>query len=379
MNLEPTADEQELIDAVRAVSRDVLAPLAAEADANERVADDVIATLGEVGVLGLNLPAEYGGPGVGSVAMSHMVAAVAEGCGSTASIITAQYLATDAVLLGGTDAQRQDILPAAADGQLIGAFGLTEPGAGSNPAEMSTRAVRTETGWRLKGTKHFITNAGFADFIVVFAITDPEAAHRGISAFLVRPGELGDAISFNPPEKTMGLRGSPIYEFVIDAELPAEALLGEEGQGFATAMRVLDRGRIEVAAMSLGISRAALDAAIAWAKERKIGGKPINRLQGIAFKLADMHAKYRAAWLLTMEAAAVRDSGEDFTLESATAKLVASEAAGFITDEALQIHGGYGYTRDFPLERYARDVRIYRIYEGSSEIQRTIISRALAA
>ncbi|MBU8579810.1 acyl-CoA dehydrogenase family protein [Brevibacterium luteolum] len=378
MNLEPTADEQELIDAVRAVSRDVLAPQAAEADANERVADDVIATLGEVGVLGLNLPAEYGGPGVGSVAMSHMVAAVAEGCGSTASIITAHYLATDAVLLGGTDAQRQGILPAAADGRLIGAFGLTEPGAGSNPAEMSTRAERTETGWRLKGTKHFITNAGFADFIVVFAITDPEAAHRGISAFLVRPGELGEAISFNPPEKTMGLRGSPIYEFVIDAELPDEALLGEEGQGFATAMRVLDRGRIEVAAMSLGISRAALDAAIAWAKGRKIGGKPINRLQGIAFKLADMHAKHRAAWLLTMEAAAVRDSGADFTLESATAKLVASEAAGFITDEALQIHGGYGYTRDFPLERYARDVRIYRIYEGSSEIQRTIISRALA-
>lgn len=379
MNLEPTADEQELIDAVRAVSRDVLAPQAAEADANERVSDDVIATLGEVGVLGLNLPEEYGGPGVGSVAMSHMVAAVAEGCGSTASIITAQYLATDAVLLGGTEAQREEILPAAAEGQLIGAFGLTEPGAGSNPAEMSTRAVRTETGWHLKGTKHFITNAGFADFIVVFAITDPEAAHRGISAFLVRPSELGEAISFNPPEKTMGLRGSPIYEFVIDAELPAEALLGEEGQGFATAMRVLDRGRIEVAAMSLGISRAALDAAIGWAKERKIGGKPINRLQGIAFKLADMHAKYRAAWLLTMEAAAVRDSGEDFTLESATAKLVASEAAGFITDEALQIHGGYGFTRDFPLERYARDVRIYRIYEGSSEIQRTIISRALAA
>lgn len=378
MNLEPTADEQELIDAVRAVSRDVLAPQAAEADANERVSDDVIATLGEVGVLGLNLPEEYGGPGVGSVAMSHMVAAVAEGCGSTASIITAQYLATDAVLLGGTEAQREEILPAAAEGKLIGAFGLTEPGAGSNPAEMSTRAVRTETGWHLKGTKHFITNAGFADFIVVFAITDPEAAHRGISAFLVRPSELGDAISFNPPEKTMGLRGSPIYEFVIDAELPAEALLGEEGQGFATAMRVLDRGRIEVAAMSLGISRAALDAAIVWAKERKIGGKPINRLQGIAFKLADMHAKYRAAWLLTMEAAAVRDSGQDFTLESATAKLVASEAAGFITDEALQIHGGYGFTRDFPLERYARDVRIYRIYEGSSEIQRTIISRALA-
>ena len=169
----------------------------------------------------------------------------------------------------------------------------------------------------------------------------------------------------------MGLRGSPVYEFVIDTVVPEDAMLGNEGEGFTTAMRVLDRGRIEVAAMSLGIGKAALDAAVDWAGERKINGKPLNRLQGIAFKLADMYTKYRSAWLLTMDAAEQRDSGVDFTRSSATAKLAASEAAAFIADEALQIHGGYGFTRDFPLERYVRDARIYRIYEGSSEIQRT--------
>ena len=376
MELEPTPDERELIAAVAEVARGTLAPQAAAADEAERVAPEVLKTLASVGVFGLNLPEELGGPGIGSVAMSHMVAEVAQACAATASIITAHYLATDAILLGATDEQRRALLPAAAEGRTIGAFGLTEPGAGSNPVEMSTRAVRTEDGWHLKGAKHCITNAGFADFIVVFAITDPEAGHHGISAFLVEP-KTTPGVTFNTPEKTMGLRGSPIYEFVIDAHLPESALLGTEGDGFRTAMQVLDRGRIDVAAMSLGVSRAALDTAIAWAKERKISGKPINRLQGIAFKLADMHTRFRAAWLLTMEAAAARDSG-DFTLESATAKLFASEAAAFITDEALQIHGGYGFTRDFPLERYVRDVRIYRIYEGSSEIQRTIISRALS-
>lgn len=378
MNLEPTADEQELIDAVKEFADERLAPQAADADKNGFVADYVLPELGNMGVLGLNLPEEYGGPGVGSVAMSHMVAAIAGACASTASIITAQYLATDSILIGGTEEQKQDLLTKAAAGEVIGSFGLTEPGAGSNPAEMSTRAVRTENGWHLKGTKCFITNAGFADFIVVYAITDPEAAHRGISAFIVDTKNIDGTLDFNPPEKTMGLRGSPVYEFTIDAHLPEDALLGEEGQGFKTAMKVLDNGRIEVAAMSIGVAKAALDEAVAWAGTRKIGGKPINRLQGIAFKLADMHTRYRSAFLLTMEAAAKRDEG-DFTLESATAKLAASEAAAFITDEALQIHGGYGFTQDFNLERYARDVRIYRIYEGSSEIQRTIISRALSS
>lgn len=369
-------DEKMLIDAVEELSNEVLEPQAAQTDESEEIPHDVIKALANMGVMGLNLPEEYGGPGISSVAMTHMVAAVAGGCGSTASIVTAHYLATDSVLIGGTEEQKKAYLPRAASGEVIGAFGLTEPGAGSNPAEMSTKAVRTENGWHLKGTKHFITNAGFADFVVVYAITDPEAGHRGISAFLVDTAKV-EGIVVGGHEKTMGLRGSPVYEISFDCELPADALLGEEGQGFKTAMKVLDRGRIEVAAMSIGISRKAMEHAVAWSKTRHINGKPIAALQAIAFKLADIHASYQQAFLVTMDAAHSRDTGEDFTIKSATAKLVASEAAAFITDEALQIHGGYGFTRDFPLERYARDVRIFRIYEGSSEIQRTIIGRQL--
>ncbi|MGX6451184.1 acyl-CoA dehydrogenase family protein [Brevibacterium paucivorans] len=369
-------DEKMLIEAVEELSNEVLEPQAAKTDETEAIPHDVIKALANMGVMGLNLPEEYGGPGVSSVAMTHMVAAVAGGCGSTASIVTAHYLATDSVLIGGTDEQKNAYLPRAASGEVIGAFGLTEPGAGSNPAEMSTKAVRTDNGWHLKGTKHFITNAGFADFVVVYAITDPEAGHRGISAFLVDTAKV-EGIVVGGHEKTMGLRGSPVYEISFDCELPADALLGEEGQGFKTAMKVLDRGRIEVAAMSIGISRKAMEHAVAWSKTRHINGKPIAALQAIAFKLADIYARYQQAFLVTMDAAHSRDTGEDFTIKSATAKLVASEAAAFITDEALQIHGGYGFTRDFPLERYARDVRIFRIYEGSSEIQRTIIGRQL--
>lgn len=369
-------DEKMLIDAVEELSNEVLEPQAAQTDESEEIPHDVIKALANMGVMGLNLPEEYGGPGISSVAMTHMVAAVAGGCGSTASIVTAHYLATDSVLIGGTEEQKNAYLPRAASGEVIGAFGLTEPGAGSNPAEMSTKAVRTDNGWHLKGTKHFITNAGFADFVVVYAITDPEAGHRGISAFLVDTAKV-EGIVVGGHEKTMGLRGSPVYEISFDCELPADALLGEEGQGFKTAMKVLDRGRIEVAAMSIGISRKAMEHAVAWSKTRHINGKPIAALQAIAFKLADIHARYQQAFLVTMDAAHSRDTGEDFTIKSATAKLVASEAAAFITDEALQIHGGYGFTRDFPLERYARDVRIFRIYEGSSEIQRTIIGRQL--
>lgn len=369
-------DEKMLIEAVEELSNEVLEPQAAKTDETEEIPHDVIKALANMGVMGLNLPEEYGGPGISSVAMTHMVAAVAGGCGSTASIVTAHYLATDSVLIGGTDEQKNAYLPRAASGEVIGAFGLTEPGAGSNPAEMSTKAVRTDNGWHLKGTKHFITNAGFADFVVVYAITDPEAGHRGISAFLVDTAKV-DGIVVGGHEKTMGLRGSPVYEISFDCELPADALLGEEGQGFKTAMKVLDRGRIEVAAMSIGISRKAMEHAVAWSKSRHINGKPIAAMQAIAFKLADIYARYQQAFLVTMDAAHSRDTGEDFTIKSATAKLVASEAAAFITDEALQIHGGYGFTRDFPLERYARDVRIFRIYEGSSEIQRTIIGRQL--
>ena len=304
-----------------------------------------------------------------------MVEAVSAACASTASALTAHFLATDSILIGGTEEQRQEWLPRCASGELLGAFGLTEPAAGSNAADMRTRAVRETGGWRIRGSKHYITNAREADFIVLYAKTDPETGARGISAFLIPKGTAG--VTFANPEKTMGLRGSTIYELALDCWLPADALLGEENQGFRTAMEVLDRGRVEVAAMSLGIARAAMEYALKWVDERQIGTKPLSAYQGTQWRIADMHAQFQAARLLTQQAAARRDSGERFSLESATAKLFAAEACGFITDAALQLHGGYGYIRDLPLERFVRDARILRIFEGTSEVQKIIISRAV--
>ncbi|NNN28219.1 acyl-CoA dehydrogenase family protein [Pseudomonas nitroreducens] len=375
MNFDIDATELAIVDSAERVCRDVLAANAQRYDEEEAFCAESLQALGELGFMGINLPETYGGFGIGSLAMSRVVEAVSAACASTASALTAHFLATDSILIGGTEEQRQEWLPRCASGELLGAFGLTEPAAGSNPADMRTRAVRETGGWRIRGSKHYITNAREADFIVLYAKTDPEAGARGISAFLIPKGTVG--VTFANPEKTMGLRGSTIYELALDCWLPADALLGEENQGFRTAMEVLDRGRVEVAAMSLGIARAAMEYALKWVDERQIGTKPLSAYQGTQWRIADMHAQFEAARLLTMQAAARRDSGERFSLESATAKLFAAEACGFITDAALQLHGGYGYIRDLPLERFVRDARILRIFEGTSEVQKIIISRAV--
>ncbi|MFV3372101.1 acyl-CoA dehydrogenase family protein [Pseudomonas sp. NY15435] len=375
MNFEIDATELAIVDSAERVCRDVLAANAQRYDEEEVFCAESLQALGELGFMGINLPETYGGFGIGSLAMSRVVEAVSAACASTASALTAHFLATDSILIGATEEQRQEWLPRCASGELLGAFGLTEPAAGSNPADMRTRAVRETGGWRIRGSKHYITNAREADFIVLYAKTDPEAGARGISAFLIPKGTAG--VTFANPEKTMGLRGSTIYELALDCWLPADALLGEENQGFRTAMEVLDRGRVEVAAMSLGIARAAMEYALKWVDERQIGPKPLSAYQGTQWRIADMHAQFQAARLLTQQAAARRDSGERFSLESATAKLFAAEACGFITDAALQLHGGYGYIRDLPLERFVRDARILRIFEGTSEVQKIIISRAV--
>ena len=375
MNFDIDATELAIVDSAERVCRDVLAANAQRYDEEEAFCAESLQALGELGFMGINLPEPYGGFGIGSLAMSRVVEAVSAACASTASALTAHFLATDSILIGGTEEQRQEWLPRCASGELLGAFGLTEPAAGSNPADMRTRAVRETGGWRIRGSKHYITNAREADFIVLYAKTDPEAGARGISAFLIPKGTAG--VTFANPEKTMGLRGSTIYELALDCWLPADALLGEENQGFRTAMEVLDRGRVEVAAMSLGIARAAMEYALKWVDERQIGTKPLSAYQGTQWRIADMHAQFQAARLLTQQAAARRDSGERFSLESATAKLFAAEACGFITDAALQLHGGYGYIRDLPLERFVRDARILRIFEGTSEVQKIIISRAV--
>lgn len=374
-------EERMFCEVLERLCADRIAPLAAETDESSHFVTEQLVTLGESGMMGANLPEDYGGSGISSPALLRVVSIVAGACGSTASALTAHYLATDSIVLGGNEGQMQEWLPRAANGEALGAFALTEPTAGSDPADMKTRARRTGNGWHIKGTKCFISNGGVADFVVVYAVTDPEKAHRGISAFILPKGTPG--FESGPPERTMGLKGGHVFTLNLDCELPQDALLGEEGKGFRTAMQVLDNGRIEVAAQCLGLAGAAMDAAIAYTRERIIGGMPLVERQGIRWMIADMGVAFHSALLLSQDAARQRDlahrHGGRFSLAASMAKLIASEAAGRIADTALQLHGGYGYTRDFPIERINRDLRIMRIYEGSSEIQRTIISGGMLA
>ncbi|NLH81089.1 MAG: acyl-CoA dehydrogenase [Phyllobacteriaceae bacterium] len=366
-----------ILTGVEAFAREVLAPMAAEIDETGRFAGVHLPKLAEMGLMGLNLAAEDGGLGVDAWTIFEATAIVAGACGSTASMITAHWLATDSIVHGGSPEQRARWLPRAAAGEILGAFGLTEPGAGSNPVDMTTRAVREGEGWRLHGVKHFISNAAHADFIVVYAKTDPTAGARGISAFVVEPSAGG--VTIGGPERTMGLRGGHVFEVVLDCLVPDENRLGAPGSGFKTALKTLDAGRLDIAACAVGVAEAAFAAAIAWAKSRIVEGRPIAEFQGLQWKIADMGLDLAASRGLADAATAKRAKGERFSTEAAMAKLHASEMAGRVTDAALQIHGGYGYTRDFPLERWARDVRILRIYEGSSEIQRNILARTLLA
>ncbi len=367
--------DSEIVAAVADFCREVLAPSAAKIDAEEIFATCHRSALSELGIMGLGLPHEYGGTGLDPLTLFDCVALIAGACGSTASMVTAHYLAADSILYGGSDAQKTNWLPDAAKGVRLGAFALTEPGAGSNPADMMTTARKEGDNYRLQGTKHFISNAGEADFIVVYAKTDPAAGARGISAFVVEPAMGG--VQVGPHERTMGLRGGHVFEVAIDCVVPEQNRLGPEGSGFRTALKVLDAGRLEIAACCVGIAEAAFAAACDWARSRHVGGAPIAEFQGIQWMLADMATDIAAARGLGHAAAVKRAAGQRYSLESSMAKLFASEMAGRVTDRALQIHGGYGYTRDFPLERYARDARIMRIYEGSSEIQRNIIARTI--
>lgn len=374
-------EERAFADMLERYAAEELAPRAAETDETAAFVRPQLRGLAELGLLGANLPESDGGPGLSAPALLRAVQIVAGACGSTVSALTAHYLATDSILLGGTPEQRARWLPRCATGEILGAFGLTEPTAGSDPADMKTRARRDGDGWHLTGSKCFISNGGEADFVIVYAVTDAQAKHRGISAFIVPTDTPGFAAG--KPERTMGLKGGHVFTLSLDCHLPADALLGAEGQGFKTAMKVLDNGRIEVAAMCLGIAEAALKAAVTYAKDRVIGGEPLANRQGIRWQLADLATDYNAALLVAQEAARQREAahhgGPRFSLAASQAKLVCSEMAHRVTDGALQIHGGYGFTRDLPLERYARDVRIMRIYEGSSEIQRNIIAAHLLA
>lgn len=365
----------EIADAISRFAQTELAPRAAQVDRDELSTTRYVAQLAELGVMGMNLPERWGGVDASPVAIVLSLVEIAKACASTSSMIGAHYLATDSILIGGDDALRDRYLPDAASGNKLGAFALTEPRAGSNPADMATRATREGDGYRLTGVKHFISNADAAGFIVVYAKTDPDAGARGISAFVVDRHMPG--VDVAPAEKLMGIRGAPAHELAFDCFVPAVNRIGVEGSGFRTAMKVLDNSRLDVAATSIGIAEAALSAAIGWLKERRVGGEPLSSRQGLQWTIADMKTRLEAAWLLTLQAAAKRAAGEAFTQDASMAKLYASEMVAFVTDAALQMHGGYGFTREMPLERYVRDARILRIYEGSSEIQRTVIARSV--
>jgi alkylation response protein AidB-like acyl-CoA dehydrogenase len=371
-------EEQRLIQrTARDIAERRLAPKAAARDVSGEFPVAELRELAAVGLLGVAVPDELGGAGAGAVAYSLAMQELARIDASVAVAVSVTNMVAELIAKVGTDEQRRAHVPRLCSGEAVcGSFALSEPQAGSDPAAMTTSAVRTSTGWRLTGTKQWITSGDRAGVLVVWAMTDPGAGHRGITAFLVRGGAAG--LSVSRAEEKMGLHGSSTVQLVLDGvEVGDGDVLGGVGGGFRLAMMALDGGRIGIASQAVGIARGALEAAITYATEREQFGVPIIKHQAVGNMLADAATWLDAAYLLTMRAASRKERGESFSQEAAMAKLFASEHAGKICDLALQVHGGYGYTRDFPVERAYRDVRVTRIYEGTSEIQRIVIARAL--
>ncbi len=336
-----------------------------------------IKELGKLGIMGVIFPAEYGGSALGYVEYVIAIEELSRVDGSVGIIVAAHNsLCSNHIFLAGSEAQKRKYVPKLAAGEFIGAWGLTEPGAGSDAGSARTTAVKKGKEWVLNGTKTFITNGHYADVIVVVAVTDKSAHTHGLSAFVVEKGTKG----FRPGKKEnkLGLRASDTAELIFeDCVIPAGNLLGAEGDGFVDSMRVLDGGRISIAALSLGIGQGAYECALKYAKGRKQFGKTIGEFQAIQWKLADMATELDAARLLTMRAASMKDKGLKTTQESSMAKLYASEVAVRCANESVQIHGGYGFIKDYPAEKFYRDVKLCTIGEGTSEIQRLVIARQL--
>ena len=373
-------EEQNLIrDMVREFAEKEVGPSARIRDEEEHFDRDLMfGRLAELGLTGIIFPEQYGGGGADYISYAIAVEELSRVCASTGVTLSAHIsLGSNPIFLFGTEEQKQRFLKPMAQGEKLGAFGLTEPSAGSDAGGTRTTAVRDGSDWIVNGTKIFITNAGEGDTYVVFARTDKDAEkHHGISAFIVEKGTPG--FSFGKKEKKLGIRSSPTLELIFDTcRIPAENMLGEAGKGFKIAMKTLDGGRIGIASQALGIAQGALDASVAYARERRQFDSPIARFQGVQFQLADMATQVEAARLLVYKAAYRASAGLPYSTDSAMAKLFASETAMRVTTQAVQIFGGYGYTREFPVERMMRDAKITEIYEGTSEIQRLVIGTAL--
>ncbi len=375
MDFSFTEEQLALRAVVRDFAREEIAPLAVKLDREPRFPWETLRKMGELGLLGVTTPEDYGGAGLDNVTYAVLVEEVAAADASHATIMSVTNGLPQSLLLRhGTEEQKRRYLPRLASGEWIGAFCLSEPHAGSDAVALSTRAERVEGGYRLNGTKAWVTSGGEAQLYLVMAKTDPAAGARGVSAFLVEKDTPG--LTFGRAEEKLGQHAAITRSLTFDDCLvPEDALLGAEGQGFVVAMSGLDGGRISIASLAVGVARAAFEAARDYADQRKAFGQAIHEFQAIGFKVADMATSIDAARLLTLRAAWLKDAGFRVTREAAMAKLFASESATAVTHDALQVLGGYGYTKDFPVERYFRDARVTEIYEGTSEIQRMVIHR----
>ncbi|HKD66603.1 MAG TPA: acyl-CoA dehydrogenase [Candidatus Binataceae bacterium] len=374
MDLELSDSQARVRDTVRRFAAERLDAAGVETDRTHRFPAEVVRELAELGIMGIFVPEAYGGAGMDHVSYALAIEELSVQCAATGVIVSAHSSLAMWPILGlGTEQQKRRFLPAMAAGNHIGCFALTEPQAGSDAAGQKTRAVRDGDSYVINGTKNFITNGPQASVAVLFAMTDPAASHRGISAFIVDTTTPGWQVVHN--EDKMGIHGAHSAQLSFsDMRVPADCLLTEEGQGFKVAMKTLDGGRIGIAAQAVGIGRAALEESLKYATDRRAFGAPIASFQAIQWKLADMAVEVDAARMLTLQAAALKDAGKVHTKESAMAKLFAAETAMKAATEAVQIHGGYGYTKEFKVERFFRDAKITEIYEGTSEIQRLVIA-----
>ena len=374
MDFKFTTEEQDIISMLKDFCLKEVQPIAAEVDEQERYPEETVAKLAEMGMMGIPFPEEYGGSGLSYVTYIAACEELAKYCASTSVTVSAHCsLCSWPISEFGTDAQKKKYLTPLATGEKIGAFGLTEPGAGTDAAMQKTTAVDKGDHWLINGTKIFITNGGVADIFVIFAMTDKAAGNKGITAFIVEKDFPGFKVGAH--EKKMGIRASSTTELIFeDMIVPKENLLGELNKGFKVAMMTLDGGRIGIAAQALGIAEAAIDECVKYVTQRVQFGKPISAFQNTQFQLADMQAKVEASRLLIYRAAQAKQDHEPYTHLAAMAKLFASETASDVTRRSLQLIGGYGYTREYPFERFMRDAKITEIYEGTSEVQKMVIA-----
>jgi len=369
-----TSEQEMIMLMARDFAKKELEPYAEERDSEEIFPEDTVKKMGELGLMGMMVPVEYGGSGAGAVSYSIALTEIAYACASTGVTMSVANLSEEPILKFGNEEQKEKYLVPMATGEVLGAFAVTDPGAGSDPGSMNTRAVDKGDYYLVNGTKSFITNGGYAGVINLIAKTNPEKGNRGLSAFIVEKEFPGFHVG--KKEKKMGLRASNTVELIFDdCRIPKENLVGKEGQGFKIAMVALDSGRIGIASQSIGIARACLDEAVKYSRDRKQFGKSIGSFQAISWMIADMATEIEAARWLVLSAADKKDCGLRFTKEASMAKLFASEVANRAAYKALQVHGGYGYIKDFKVERLYRDARVTTIYEGTSEVQRIVISR----